>query len=435
MPELRHRGPCLALLIFALPLAAAAAPQPGDTDDRLQRLESEVRALRAQVERQESERDAEAGFGWGGYGAINYFRYDWDTDPDRRDAIDLERFVVEGEYEWSERFLLEAEIEFEHGGTGATMELDKFEEFGEYEQEIESGGEVVVEKLEVVYRQSDNLHWHFGHFIVPVGLTNARHEPTDYFTVARPESEVALLPTVWHETGIGVFGRAGRWSGVVQLVNGLDSTGFSSRNWIAPGHQGRFETVNAEAFAYVARLNFEPWRGLHLGTSAYTGNTVPNRPKPDMEGVDGTVTIATAELVLERGPWTLRGQYLHGWLRNADEISDANRQLSNNLNVKRTPVGSEAEAVGVEAGFDVLSLFDGAGRLDVFARYDDYDSMAATSGDVSDNPRWERTTWSGGLNYRPIEDLVFKLQYAHRELGLDEDNVENTLGLGMGFEF
>ena len=41
---------------------------------------------------------------------------------------------------------LEAELEFEHGGTGITMEFDKLEEFGEFEMEVEKGGEVIVEK-------------------------------------------------------------------------------------------------------------------------------------------------------------------------------------------------------------------------------------------------------------------------------------------------
>ena len=85
-----------------------------------------------------------------GYGIINYYKFWWDTDLPRRAAFDLERFAIEPEYRVNDKIKLEAEIEFEHGGTGSTMEFDKLEEFGEYEQETEKGGEVVVEKLAAI---------------------------------------------------------------------------------------------------------------------------------------------------------------------------------------------------------------------------------------------------------------------------------------------
>ena len=72
----------------------------------------------------------------------NYFNYDWDTHPEKRDEADLERLVLEGKYQFNEQWSIHAEVEYEHGGTGATMEFDVFEEFGEFEQEIEK-----VEKL------------------------------------------------------------------------------------------------------------------------------------------------------------------------------------------------------------------------------------------------------------------------------------------------
>ncbi len=69
-------------------------------------------------------------FSVSGYGVINYAHYDWDMDPDRRAAVDVERLVVAPKYRLNDRIHLEAEIEFEHGGTGSTMEFDRLEEFG-----------------------------------------------------------------------------------------------------------------------------------------------------------------------------------------------------------------------------------------------------------------------------------------------------------------
>lgn len=428
------------LMGVGLPLSATAdTADPGQVKELEQKLEDQRRQLREQrkaIEELRSSRSPEEGvkerLSWEAYGVVNYLHHDWETLPDRRDRVDVERFILEPEFRFSDAVHLEAEIEFEHGGTGATMELDKLEEFGEYEQEIEAGGEVVVEKLDLVVEQSRALRWHFGHLILPVGLTGPEHGPTQYFTTTRPEAETALIPVTWHETGVGLSGQLRDFSYTVQLVNGLDSTGFSSRNWIAPGQQGRFEQVNAEALAIVGRLDYTPVTGLTVGASAYQGDTVPNRPKPDMEGVEATVTVMEGHLRLERGPWTLRALYLQGELDNADAVTNANNTLSSNLNVTGNPVGSEAEALGVEAGFDVLSLTPSDQRLDLFVRYDDYDSMAATDGDVFDNPRWEREAHTVGVNYKPLPRLVFKAHVTSREYGTGE--TDETLALGLGFE-
>jgi hypothetical protein len=61
--------------------------------------------------------------------------------------------------------------------------------------------------------------------------------------------------------------------------------------------------------------------------------------------------------------------------------------------------------------------------------------MYRVTGDVFDNPRWERRAVTGGLNWRPFEPVVVKAQYAHRTLGTATDDVEDTLSLGLGFEF
>ena len=145
-----------------------------------------------------------------GYGTINYADFNWDTDPERRAHIDVERFVVAPKYQLSDTIRLEAELEFEHGGTGITMEFDKLEEFGEFEMEVEKGGEVIVEKLAAVFEIQPELNFRMGHIIVPVGLVSKRHRPQHYFTTTRPESESNLIPTTWHENGIELFGSVGR---------------------------------------------------------------------------------------------------------------------------------------------------------------------------------------------------------------------------------
>ena len=389
--------------------------------------------LTAQAAPAESKR-----FSVSGYGVINYANFDWQTDPERRAQIDVERLVIAPKFQMSEAIRLEAELEFEHGGTGITMEFDKFEEFGEFETEVEKGGEVIVEKLAAVFEIRPALNLRIGHIIVPVGLTAKRHRPQHYFTTTRPESESNLIPTIWHENGIELFGKAGALSYQAQVVNGLDSTGFSSRRWIVGGHQLRFETANAEDLALVGRVDYTIVDGTVFGISGYYGDSADNRPKPDLQ-VDAHVSIVDLHGFYEVGALKVRGMFLYGTLENSDLISKTNRNLSNNLNVKRTPVGSRASGGYLEVGYNLLTLFKSSliaeAVLDLFVRYDNYDTMAEVEGDIFDNPRWERQTWTFGLNYHPHPQLVFKGHYSARRLGTEVENEENTFALGFGFQY
>ena len=387
-------------------------------------------------------------FSVSGYGVINYAHFDWELDPGRRAAIDVERFVIAPKYRINDMIRLESELEFEHGGTGSTMEFDKFEEFGEFETEIEKGGEVIVEKLAAVFSFQPAFNFRVGHIIVPVGLVAKRHRPQHYFTTTRPEAEAHLIPTIWHETGVEMFGSLGQLNYQAQIVNGLDSTGFSSRHWIVPGHQLRFETANAEAPAFVGRLDYAFNENATVGISGYYGDTAANRPKPDVD-FDAHVGIVSFHGFYEMNAVKVRGLFLWGTLENADRLSKVNRTLSNNLNVKRTPIGSSASGWYIEAGYNILSFFrqpsnsaehqdlkDPSDKaLDVFARYDYYDTMASVEGIIFDNPRWERSTWTFGINYHIHPKMVFKSHYSLRRLATKDKNRENTFALGFGFQY
>ncbi len=378
------------------------------------------------------------GFGLSGYGSLNYFAFDWDTDPERRNALDIERLVLYPTYHFNERVFVKAEIEFEHGGTGVTKEFDRFEEFGEFETEVEAGGEVLLEQLHVDFALSERFGVRVGRVKLPFGIASYNDEPTEYFTTERSPAEAALVPTNWYEVGVQAYGRLGAFGYAASVVNGLDASGFSSAGWVVRGHQKRFETINADAPALALRLDWfysEAAPGSRIGASFYVGDSAPNRPKPDLDA-SAVVTVGDVHATWERGPLRARALALYGRLGHADLVSDANRNLSNNLNVKRTPVGSAALAYYVEAGYDVLSLLARTEqRLDVFARYDFYDSMHEVTGEVFDNPRWERTAVTGGLGWFPLGAVVLKAQFTHRRLGLAEQNVENTFTAGIGFEF
>lgn len=373
------------------------------------------------------------------YGVVNYYNFKWDTDPEIRDAVDLERFNMYMKYKFTDKIFLKTEFEFEHAGTGATLEFDKFEEFGEFETVINAGGEVLIEQLNILFKINPWFNIRVGRLKLYMGVASKMDLSTRYFTGYRQSMENALLPLGWYETGIELSGDLGtnkKFSYSTYLTNGLSSVGFSSANWIKRGHQKRFETANAENLAIAGRFDYNLKNGGWLGISAYRSNSNDNRPKPDLRGVKGIIFIIDLHANLNLGPLQIRAMLLRGNLQNSNPISEANRNLSNNLNVKRTPVASDALGYYVETGYDIFSLSKIKGKkLFVFGRYDFYDSMYKVAEGIFKNPRWERKTITFGVNYFPHPDVVIKSHYAIRALGLSKNNKEKTFLLGAGFTF
>lgn len=380
-----------------------------------------------------------------GYGELIYSHFDYGPDqksgpagspPDSRATIDIARLALEMELRLLRGVELETEVEIEHGGTGGALEIE-YEEFGEYETEVEKGGEVILEELYIKREFSDAFNIRLGHFYVAVGLTTEQYHPTDFFGTRRPESETSVIPAIWHETGIEISGHTNHLTYQIQLINGLDATGFDSQNWIVGGHQTRFEEVRATNMAVVGRLDYRLFDGLTFGVSGYRGNSADNRPKPDMKDADAYVSIFDVHAVLRYNRFRAQGMYLYGNLQNADIVSERNRTLSNNLDVLRTPVASAAYAFYAEAGYDIMPFFTSRkeDQCHLFFRFDSYDTMAEMPQNFFDNPRFQRRVYTLGINYTMGNAVVLKGDYAMRRLGTGNFNGENTASFALGFQF
>ncbi|HMZ89104.1 MAG TPA: hypothetical protein PK511_11055 [Chitinophagales bacterium] len=369
------------------------------------------------------------------YGEIFYNAYQWETFPKKNNDIDLSRLVLYPEYHFNDQIGVEMEIEFEHGGTGATMEYDYIEEYGEFEMEIEKGGEVSIEELELNYTPTPWMEIIAGRIGLPIGLIAGDDKPLNYFTTTYNNVEATLIPTAWYEFGAGAEFNFRNWEAKLVVVNALNSSLFSSANWIKPGNAMRFETTAADAFAVCLGINYNLNENSHIGVSTYRGNSTPNRPKEDIS-VDGNVSIADAHAKLQFGRWKINGLLIYGHLQNADLISEANRNLSNNLNAKRTPVASETMGYLGEIAFNILPKTNEHYRaLDIFAGYYYYDSMYGTTGDIFNNPRWEKTEWRGGFCFTWNDNIAIKSDVTYRTLNIPDVNTEITYTTALAFQF
>lgn len=379
-------------------------------------------------------------FRLGSYGESLFQHMDYGPDrysdpagapSDNRSLIGIPRMNLSIDYNFTPKISITSEIEFEYGGTGAAMELE-YEEAGEYEAEIEKGGEVALEQMFLTRKFSDAFQIRIGHMVVPVGQTNNRHVPTLFFGTIRPEGEYSIIPMTWHETGISIMGYLPKWYYEFQLVNGLDPNGFSSPYWIKRGRQAAFENVKMTNPAWTGRIENTSVKNLRLGMSGYYGNTGKNATKPEkMKNLKGTVSIISGEAEYNDRTFILRANMLHGNLSDSYQISSINKTISSATQYLRSPVAKTALTWAVESGYNVFSFLRTKEKLFPFARYEYYNSMESTEKGMLADARYKRHVLTLGMNYYFLPNAALKTDYSMREIGSGQFNNENTFGIAL----
>lgn len=384
----------------------------------------------------------------GGYGEATYTRMFYSNnykrytnaqfygDAPSTGQFDLPHVTLNLGYDFGHGWKMGMEIEFEHGGTESAVEIEE-EETGEYESEIERGGEVALEQFWLQKTFSRAFNVRVGHIVVPVGALNNCHMPNEYFTVFRPEGESTILPCTWHETGISLWGRTKHWRYEAMLIAGLEADMFGAKNWIHDGCASPYEFKPGTAVAGALRIDNYSVDGLRLSLSGYVGNSACNSLKPEKySSVKGTVVISSFDFCYDAHNCIVRGVADFGYLSNSKEITAINKTLGNNSVSPQTSVASHAIAVGVEAGYNVFAPFShtkvGNQELYVFGRYDYYDSMLRTASGVIDNPCWSRQKITAGVNYRPITPITIKAEWSNRLLKSAYNN-EPQISMGVTY--
>ena len=382
------------------------------------------------------------------YGINRFYGHSDGNSKQNHNTISIPRFVLAFDYKFSPKWILGAEIEFEYGGTGTAYELENTEN-GEYETEVEKGGEVALEQFHITRMIIPELNVRAGHLIVPVGLTNAHHEPINFFGSSRPEGETTIIPCTWHETGIELLGRFGKgyasFDYEAMVVTGLNANGFDRNKWVRGGKQGLFEGDNFTSPAYVVRLNYTGVPGLRLGGSLYhCANTGANADKLITYDEIGKipVTIYSFDAQYSDRYVTARANYLSGNIAHADQVGAKNGKLSNKSGYSRlTPIAKRAVSYNAEVGVNLKNII-GCENFPViypFVQYEYYNSQEKGEGmDVMD-ARCQVSKWNFGLNWKALPNLVVKADYTTRQIGTAKVfgtgpyNSENEFGIGIAY--
>ena len=344
-----------------------------------------------------------------GYGEINYANY-----PRNRSQTqaDLARAVIGLGYRFDDRTRFVSEFEWEHAITSA-----------------DDSGESEVEQFYIERSFTPQLAGRAGLFLIPSGILNTAHEPTQFFGVTRNFVETAIIPTTWREGGIAV-------TGITDFDLTWDvgiTTGFNLAKWDPNSDEGKesplgsihqeLQFAKAADLSGYAALNWRGYPGLLLGGSVFAGKA--GQAQPDFPSQNAVVTLAEAHARWTPGPFDFQALYARG------HISDT---AAYNETVVGSPTPIPQDFYGWYAQAAWYAWQQGDYQFAPFVSYQRF------------NTGWKYATLAEGLtpDALPTEgvttlgasffinpNIVFKADYQWFQTNRDADRFQ--LGLGLNF--
>jgi hypothetical protein len=337
----------------------------------------------------------------GGYGQVDY------NQPEGANGtMDVHRLVMLLGYKFSDKVQFVTEIEYEHVK------------------------EVYVEQAFLNYSLNDHVNIRGGLMLVPMGIVNEYHEPTTFNGVERPNVDKSIVPSTWREIGLGVTGRFNDLSLGYQayIFNGFASVNgdkvLGGSNGLRNGRQkGAESTVNTPNLS--AKVDYYGIAGLRLGLSGYFGRTQAADDIQDVNGADVGVSMVGFDARYINRRFSARGQYIHALITDADAYNT----------LYETNLGSELKGWYAEVAYNLLPI-DAEQKLDIFARYEVYDTHAATAeANIARNLSYNRNEWTTGLSYHVASGAVVKADYQLLDNAVSGNKTKGQFNLGFGVWF
>ena len=319
------------------------------------------------------------------------------------------------------------------------------------ELEFEYGGEEIkVEFAALDVAFADAFAFRGGLLLSPLGKFNLIHDSPVNDLTRRPIVDQQIIPTTLTEAGLGFFGSLYPSERSVLTYEAYVTNGFAS-GLLANGGtlrasprirsgRGNLRNDNNDNKALVGRLGFSPFLGMEIGASAHTG-TYAGRLEVEDEvpfsftddaGVAGLatfdgderVTIAALDGIFTRGPFEVLGEVAFSSV-DMPEATTAAAELADEI----SQLGYYAQG-NVHFGHGWIGIFP-ASVFTAVARYDAVDFDVDADGD-------DQNRLSLGLNWRPVEETVFKLSWERDETTArlaDESEDEGALWFSIASYF
>jgi len=452
----RRAGVTLLALLGVLATPAALAVQPSVEDrleQRLKDLETELASVKEELARLKAERAAAppatpvpatppasaaasappspfGGLSFWGYGEI-YF-----TQPIHRPEAaqaDLARAVFGIGYQFDDRTSFNSEFEVEHAVASSS-------DVGEFE----------VEQFYVDHQIAPWGTIRGGLYLMPFGLLNEHHEPTNFYGMQRNFVETLIIPSTWREGGLqfNVHTDSG-----LSVAVGV-STGFDLSKWdftpaqplytnalelersdaapLQATHQ-ELALANAQHPAGHLAINYTGVPGLLVGAAAFAGNAVPPVAPVPLSG-NQLVSLWDTHVRWTPAGFDLSAVYARGAISNLAAANAAHAGASN-------PIPSAFYGYFLQAAYPELWTHDRY-RLAPFVRYEYYNMGSAyegVAGPVVPPPfagtgTWPENydrVWTVGANFFVTPHVVVKLDYQSFDVNRDFTRID--LGLGVSY--
>jgi len=281
--------------------------------------------------------------------------------------------------------------------------------------QVEDGSTVGMQQALVEVEAVRALGFRAGLLIVPVGLGNLAPAPTSYLTVDRPLTDQLIVPSVWRELGVGIFGEVVpglRYQGAV--VSGLDGSAFSATAPLSGG-RGDGASLAIHDAAVVGRIELDDLPpGLVVGGGGYVGGA-----SHGIAALSGLrAGVVEADLRYHNHGLDLTAEYARLYVVNSYLANGYLGLLG------QSAVPARGRGFYVQAGYDLLHLAapEAKQELVLFAGYENVDARSEMSpfnynpptitgpGQLPpEAPSPAKQFLRGGIDYRPLPSVALKL--------------------------
>ncbi len=342
--------------------------------------------------------------GFGNVSVGGYADIEFESFENSNSTFDQARFIINVGAQPHERLLFYSEYEIEHGGTNYPG----------------GNGEAKLEQAWASYAINDWLSLKGGIVLVPFGKFNLLHDSDIQDLTERPLVSRRILGATWTDAGFGLLGEIAvgeklNWGFFpdaylnyeAYVLNGLDEDISDTGIRDARGSASN-DLNNTKDF--VGRVGLGINRNLELGFTTYLGK-YGRSGSPTRNGKDDLTGIG-ADVNFKRGPFELVGDFAYFDFKDGALVDHDNDNAADEVSAPAYMRGFYIEPRYHFWPEFLNNTFLGRGfkdpKLTLVSRYDWVN--IGDDGDAGNGDNEERR-FTIGLNYRPIESWVFKLEY------------------------
>jgi hypothetical protein len=413
----------MAALFLALTLLFSMSASADEAlEERVDLLAEEIARLREQMSIPETDEGLTSAFGMGpaasrvygqnhGLAVGGYGEFYFEDTIDGNNTADMYRFITYIGYKFSDKIVMNTELEFEHGTTSGNYKGD--------------GGSVSVEFAYLDFLLHENFNIRTGNLLVPMGFINKWHEPPFYRGNFRPAIERSIIPSTWRELGAGAHGQITRdLRYTAYVLNGMNGAKFDTdgvRGGRQKGNRALWNDIGV-----VGALDYEA-ASYGLGASGYYGGADQGLVLDGMDEVSVSNYVTEAHAFWRGSGLELRALVAYSGIDGADELSVINSET----------VPEQQFGWYVEAAYDIAPLFteEPGHRIEPWVRYEDYDLHHSVGDGLEANPSQDRQSITAGVHFMPHPQVVIKGEWEHLTTADGDDDAVDEVRVGAGFVF